>query len=135
MDITNFLCAFTSRPSECVPRDVWRLTCQDIRMASQCKTSAPQAGPIVVLKGLDSSVVAELRAAAARHGRSLDAEIVLALMAHVGRLSSASGTTTPGARGSRTDRGVSAQFERLPPMKKGLHMLLEILPRQGENDT
>jgi len=95
-------------------------------MENQCKTSDPQAGSILVLKGLDSSIVAELRAAAARHGRSLDAEIALVLMAHVGRLASVSGTRTPAAPSAQTDRGVSAQFERLPPMKKGLQMLLEM---------
>jgi plasmid stability protein len=72
---------------------------------------------MLVIRDLDARTLAELRKAAARNGRGLDAEIASILALHVG-----------------TDRSKSrstVDFEgqtsgRVTPMKSGLRMLLDI---------
>ena len=71
---------------------------------------------MLVIRDLDARTLAELRMAAARNGRGLDAEIASILALHVGTWSK-----------SRSTVDFEGQTSgRVPPMKSGLRMLLDI---------
>ena len=89
---------------------------------------------MLVVRGLDKSMVEQLRRAAVRQGRSLDAEIALVLSAHLSRIPGVSGARTVAASGSQIDQSMPPKCEKLTPLKSGLQMLLEVSSRidQGE---
>jgi plasmid stability protein len=72
---------------------------------------------MLVIRNLDAVTLAELRRAAARNGRGLDAEIASILALHVG---------TARCKSRSTVDFEGQACARVPPMKSGLRMLLDI---------
>jgi plasmid stability protein len=88
----------------------------------------PQIEAMLVVRGLDDSTLEQLRATAAHHGRSVEAEVRQILEVHVSQLRDASGSRIRGAQAAAgaLGRRTSERCETLSPMKQGLQMLLEM---------
>ncbi len=99
-------------------------------METQYETTQPQSEAMLVVRGLDDSTLEQLRATAAHHGRSVEAEVRKILEVHVSQLLDVSGSRIRDAHASAPRTQLEhigiRKCESVAPMKSGLRMLLDI---------
>ena len=98
------------------------------RMDTPCCPCDCKGGHVLVIKMPEEAVVRSLLASAARHGRSLHAEIAHVLRAHSAQLNKARESKSAIVAGTLDERQSAQHRQLLAPMKKGLQMLLEVSP-------
>ena len=99
-------------------------------MQTQYEITQPRGEAMLVVQGLDDATLEKLRTTAARHGRSVEAEVRQILVVHVNQLLAASGSRIRDAQApaprTQLEHVGSRKCERVTPMTSGLRMLLDI---------